>query len=135
MKRILSSLGVLALAFLPVVAQREHAAPPPERGPEPSHGAAPAHKMPEHATRQNAPHVDEHGNWIGHDTGPNDVHYHLDHPWAHGHFSGGFGPQHVFHLAGGGPSRFWFNGFYFSVAPYDLAFCSDWNWTGDDVVI
>ncbi|HEY6331752.1 MAG TPA: hypothetical protein VI756_20665 [Blastocatellia bacterium] len=135
MKKILISLGVLALAFLPVVAQREHAAPPPPaRGPEPFHGAAP-HSMPEHPTRQMAPHVDEHGNWVGHETGPNDVHYHLDHPFAHGHFTGGFGPSHVFRLAGGGPNRFWFNGFYFGVAPYDLAFCNDWNWNGDNIVI
>lgn len=134
MKRILSSLSVLALVFLPVVAQREHAAPPPPaHGPEAFRGTP--HNMGEHPSRANAPHVDEHGNWVGHDSGPNDAHYHLDHPWAHGHFTGGFGPSHVFRLAGGGPSRFWFNGFYFSVAPYDFGFCSDWNWGGDQIVI
>ncbi len=84
----------------------------------------------------NAPHVnadDDH--WIGHDTGPADAHYHLDHPWEHGHFVGGFGPSHVFRLAGGGPSRVWFGGFYFSVAPYDAAYAGDWLWDSDQIVI
>jgi hypothetical protein len=84
----------------------------------------------------NAPHVDaKNDRWVGHDTGPNDAHYHLDKPWQHGHFTGGFGPSHRWRLAGGGPNRFWFNNFYFSVAPDDLGFCTSWNWNGDDIVI
>jgi hypothetical protein len=83
----------------------------------------------------NAPHVHA-GNdqWVGH-AAPNDAHLHMDHPWAHGHFTGGFGPGHVWRIAGGGPSRFWFNGFYFGVAPDELGYVGDWNWAGDQVVI
>ena len=29
-----------------------------------------------------APHVHSNGQWVGHDTGRDDAHYHLDHPWA-----------------------------------------------------
>jgi hypothetical protein len=80
--------------------------------------------------------VDIKGNkWVGHDTGPNDAHYHMDHPWEHGHFSGGFGPGHVWRLGGGGPSRFWFNNFYWSVAAFDLSLTAGWLWDSDQIVI
>ncbi|HEX4135500.1 MAG TPA: hypothetical protein VHY84_12875 [Bryobacteraceae bacterium] len=82
-----------------------------------------------------APHVHTNGQWIGHDSGKNDPHYHLDHPFEHGKFSGGIGKGHVWHLAGGGPNRFWFGNFYWSVAPYDLNLVSDWLWNGDQIVI
>jgi hypothetical protein len=82
-----------------------------------------------------APHVHTNNQWVGHDTGPNDPHYHLDHPWEHGHFPGEIGPGHIWRIGGGGPSRFWFGGFYFSVAPYDLAYCADWDWNTDDIVL
>jgi hypothetical protein len=59
----------------------------------------------------------------------------LDRPFEHGRFSGGFGPSHVWHLSGGGPSRFGFNGFFWSVGPMDLGFVSGWNWGGDEIVI
>ena len=120
-----------------------HTAPrPPARGPAPFRGT-PHPAEPQGQKRNfsdkpghpNAPHVEANGKWTGHDTGRNDPHYHLDHPWAHGHFTGGFGPSHVWHLSGGGPSRFGFNGFFFSVAPYDVQFCDDWNWNGDDIVV
>jgi len=112
----------------------------------PSHGPSPArvsHPAPAQETRHyndqpsqpDAPHVHPNGKWIGHDSGPNDPHYHLDHPWEHGHFTGGFGRGHVSRLAGGGPNRFWFGGFYFSVAPYDIGYCNNWLWDADDIVI
>ena len=41
----------------------------------------------------------------------------------------------MWRLGGGGPNRFWFNGFYFGVAPYDLGFVDGWLWDSDDIVI
>ena len=111
----------------------------------PSHGPAAFHGRPERSGdhpsfrdgegHPNAPHVHSDGRWIGHHTGRNDVHYHLDHPWAHGRFTGGLGRDHVYRLAGGGPGRFWFGGFFFGVAAYDLAFCNDWLWDSDQITI
>jgi hypothetical protein len=82
-----------------------------------------------------SPHVHDNGQWVGHDSGRDDPHYHLEHPYEHGHFEGGFGPSHHWHLVGGGPSRFWFSGFYFSVAPWDVGYVDGWLWDSDDIVI
>ena len=41
----------------------------------------------------------------------------------------------MWRLEGGGPGRFWFGGFFFSVAPYDVVYVNDWLWDRDDIVI
>lgn len=144
--------AVLAIA-LPVIAQEHPQAhgkpmPPPTKGPAPYKApkATPAHhtnsvqQQPQRnfvdkPGHPNAPHVDKGNKWVGHDTGPNDANYHVDHPFEHGRFTGGFGPSHHWHLGGGGPNRFSFNGWYWSVAPADFGFCDGWDWDGDDIVI
>jgi hypothetical protein len=84
----------------------------------------------------NAPHVDAKSDrWVGHDTGRDDRSYHLDRPWEHGRFPGVMGAKHVYRLSGGSRERFGFDGRYFSVAPADYAYCNDWRWNDDDIVI
>jgi hypothetical protein len=112
----------------------------PARTPEPPRGQqSPAAQNRVPADRQGhpeAPHVHAtNDQWVGHDSGRDDPHYHVDHPWQHGRFNGGFGPQHVFRLAGGNRERFWFNNFYWDVAPYDYNIVVNWNWAGDQIVI
>lgn len=117
------------------------AGPPPQHGPSQFHSTAPRPQPPHQRDyvdapgHPNAPHYDAPNRWVGHNTGPADPHYHLDHPWQHGHFTGGFGPHHVWRLAGGGPGRFWFNNWYWSVAPYDMAYVGDWLWDSDPIII
>jgi len=158
MKKLGVVFAVVLVLSVAAFAQRdkgkaeEHAGGGTHEGHIPAHGPTPVrtthtkapeehakapevHNYADKAGHPNAPHVHPDGKWIGHESGPNDPHYHLDHPWAHGHFTGGFGPHHVWHLAGGGPSRFWFGGFYFSVAPYDVGYCDGWLWTSDEIVI
>ena len=117
----------------------------PAHGPAPARASTPARSRP--ATTENHIAVDQKGHpdvphvhakndkWVGHDSGPNDAHYHLDQPWAHGRFTGGFGPQHVFVLGGGNRERFWFGSFYWDIAPYDYNIVAGWNWAGDQIVI
>lgn len=117
----------------------------------PSHGPAPATHTPPHVAHVSssedhpkfndkpdhpeAPHVHATDDrWVGH-TVRNDPHYHLDHPWEHGRFPGAFGAHHVWRLGGGGPERFGFGGFFFSVAPYDIAYVNGWLWDSDDIVV
>jgi hypothetical protein len=140
MKKSPLILVAALLVAAPLVAQHEHggAPRPPSHGPSEFHGtprpADPKYNFSDHDGHPNAPHVDGR-RWVGHDTGRDDANYHLDHPWEHGRFIGGFGPHHVWHIVGGGPDRFWFNGWYWSVAPYDAGFCSGWWWDRDSIII
>ena len=117
--------------------------PAPARKPAPpreSRGATPqSNQRPSYNDQSGhpaAPHVHANNNqWVGHDTGPDDPHYHLDNPWEHGHFPGDIGREHVYRLEGGDRDRFRFGNFYFSIAPYDDDYCGDWLWDSDDIVI
>ncbi len=163
--RILSKLALAILLFaVPVFAQHQGGGQPHQGGGQPhqasgehgvggghipAHGPAPVRSAPhaaapaserrtfaDQAGHPQAPHVHaENDRWVGHDTGRADAHYHLDHPWEHGRFTGGIGRGHVWRLGGGGPERFGFGGFFFSVAPYDVGYCGDWDWNSDDIVI
>ena len=82
-----------------------------------------------------APHVHANDQWIGHDSGRNDSRYHLDRPFEHGRFTGGFGPGHVFRLVGGNRERFRIGNFYFGIAPADYDYVNDWLWDSDPIVI
>lgn len=129
----------------------------PARGPQPSRRNAPAprvesHPAPEHGGNPppqpdnrkfndqpghpEAPHVHaSNDQWVGHNEGRNNPRYHLDHPWEHGRFPGELGRTHVWRIEGGGPDRFSFGGFFFSVAPADIGFVNGWFWDRDDIVI
>ena len=130
----------------------------PAHGPAPAK-AAPAKMAPAHAAaaapaRKEATenHVTEKGTaaaghptvphvhaandqWVGHDSGKNDPHYAMATPWAHGHFSGGFGPGHEWVLSGGNREHFGFDGFFWDVAAFDYNIVADWNWTTDQIVV
>ena len=147
MNRLIGWLAVWLVFSLPAFAQHEghggHESGPshqniPKHGPPPvreSHPPQEGRHFNDQDGHPDAPHVHANGEWVGHDTGRDDAHYNVDHPWEHGHFRGGIGRRHVWRLEGGGPGRFWFRGFYFSVAPYDVGFCNGWLWDADDIVI
>ena len=105
----------------------------PERGP------APARIQPGREQRgaehREVPHVENDGRWMGHDSGRNDPHYHVDRPFDRGRFDGGFGRDHVLRLRGGNRERFDLDGFFFGVAPYDYSYVDDWQWDSDNIVI
>ena len=89
----------------------------PARGPAAATAAGPAQTSAPHKVNSALPGLRNSSRWTkkairtsrtstpvtidgwGHDTGAGDPHYHLDRPWAHGRFAGGFGPQQVFALA------------------------------------
>jgi len=145
-------LAILLVFSVPAFAQHgegkgeEHGGAKQGEGYIPTKGPAPVKEGKAHPVEENrdyhdaeghpnAPHVHADGKWVGHETGLSVPHYHLDHPGERGRFTGGFGRSHVYRLAGGGRDRFWFNGFYFSVAPYEYGYCNDWLWDSDQVVI
>jgi hypothetical protein len=147
MQRVNSLLIVAVLAAcVPFYAQergregREHHGQYiPPHGP-PAMQGAPHHEEHERGFRDmpghpEGPHVHSDGRWIGHDFGPHDQRLHLDRPFEHGHFTGGFGSGHVFHLRGGTRERFLIDNFRFSVAPFDYAYVADWFWDSDPIVI
>jgi len=83
------------------------------------------------------PHVSN-NHWYGREP-VNDARFRLDHPFEHGHFAH-FGPSYRYRIlrVDLNAHRFWFpGGFYFEVASWDWAQCSDWCWTcgADDFVI
>ena len=142
----MSFLAISLMCAIPILAQGRSRPDPhavggghiPAHGPSraPAAGRPPVAARPgEETGHPSAPHVHANDQWIGHDSGRNDPHYHLDHPWEHGHFTGGFGRNHVFRLTGGNRERFLFGGFAFSVAPYNYGFCNDWAWDSDNIVI
>jgi hypothetical protein len=144
MKALHLALAAVLAAGIPAIAQHGDNArgghpPIPKHGPT-AFKATPQPVQPnrnysDKPGHPNAPHVDNGKRWVGHDSGPSDPRYHMDNPWEHGHFSGGFGPKHVWHLGGGGPSRFWFNGWYWNVAAADVSFCDGWLWDTDQIII
>jgi hypothetical protein len=109
----------------------------PPHGPQPFQGRVPPapRSFADQPGHPNAPHVHTNGQWIGHDWGRKDPRFHLDHPFEHGRFQGIIGPRHVYHLGGGDRARFFVDGFYFAVAPFEYAFVDDWLWDSDPIVI
>ncbi len=159
MKKLIGIAAAATFLFsMSAFAQQHPAARPAARAPQKTeqigHGYVPAHG-PTHVSKPappahpaqgghnptfddrtghpTAPHVHPStGQWVG--SGPS-PHYHLAHPWEHGHFPGQIGRSYVYRLVGGGPSHFQFGAFFWSVAPYDVDYCGDWLWDSDDIVI
>ena len=157
MKKLVGVIALAVIFAIPFLAQEKRGGGEQRGGSRqvggghvPAHGPAPARvqkaakpgqaapanrSYADKAGHPEAPHVHTNDKWIGHDSGRNDARYHVDHPFEHGRFTGGFGRGHVFRLAGGGRDRFWFGGFYFSVAVADYGYCDGWLWDSDQIVI
>jgi hypothetical protein len=132
MNKLLTLLTVSILIAVPAFGQDRY-----DRQVQPRHESRAAGEghIPAQGPPKFVPHVGPNDQWVGHDSGPADPHLHLDVPWEHGRFTGGFGPDHLFRLEGGNPERFWFNGFAFNVAPYEYQLIDSWLWDGDTIAI
>ena len=148
--KLIAVVAVFSVLSIPLLAQEKGGGARgvggghiPSRGPAPTRvkelprGAAPApnRSFADRGGHPEAPHVHTDNKWIGHDYARNDPRFRLDRPFEHGRFPGGIGWSHVFRLGGGGPARFGFGGFFFSVGAFDLAYCNDWLWDSDQIVI
>src|SRR5262245_45966707 len=108
----------------------------PRGGPAPFQGAPrPDHGLADYPGHPDAPHVHSDGHWIGHDQGRGDARFHLDHPFEHGRLPARIGFRHLYHLGGGDAHRFWFGGFFFTVAPWEFGLVGDWLWDRDPIVV
>src|ERR1700687_4779653 len=147
MKLLIAILAAMLLVSLPTLAQhgdrdnhggdRHHdvgGGYVPRHGPESYRGEPHDHRDGERQSYRDrddhpeAPHVHRNGEWVGHDYGRDDARFRNEHPWQYGHFDGVFARSHRWRIEGGDPRRFWFRGFYFGVAPFDLAYANDWYW-------
>ncbi len=102
---LLATLVTFSLTTFALLAQQKGAMPhtaapkPPSRGPVAFHGTPntqPNRKYSDAPGHPNVPHVETDGKWVGHDTGPKDPNYHLDHPFAHGRFTARFRPHAIY---------------------------------------
>jgi hypothetical protein len=143
---------LLTLNATPALAQHRggggggHFPSGPPRGPAPVRAAPPrpapavrAAPAPERGApaRAERPHVEPNARWVGHEGGRSDARYHVDHPWARGHFAGPIGRGHVYRLGGWEPGRhrFFFGSSFFVLAAADWAYADDWDWNADQIVL
>jgi hypothetical protein len=119
----------------PVAPARPRPAPAPSRQPAPDQSERGGRTYRDRPDHPDVPHVHRNDAWVGHPSDRDDRHYHLDHPWEHGHFTARIGPRYVWRLRGGGFDRFDIGGFYFRVADYDDDYVRDWLWDSDDIIL
>jgi hypothetical protein len=81
--------------------------------------------------------VERDARWVGHESGPRDARYRVDHPWVHGRFRRPMGPGHLYRIRGWDAPRrrFWFAHSFFVVAEPDWAYVGDWDWNNDQIVL
>src|SRR5258706_332072 len=83
-----------------------------------------------------APHVHaQDDQWVWHDTGRNDQHYHLDQPWQHGRFERPIGASHIWRIRGGDRDRFDIGGYFFRVSPNADDFLGGGAWGREGTVV